>query len=118
MVFQMMFTIFVAIVLHVARPYVLTSNLVLALAAQWSIFALSFLAMLVKVNREAESLNLSTMNEDTLNALLVAIFVLVPATVSAQVLYRLSVGRLACSRQMENRASVAARRSQNFFGGV
>jgi hypothetical protein len=36
MAFQVVITAVAAIILHVLRPYVRTSNLVLALAAQWS----------------------------------------------------------------------------------
>jgi len=88
MIFQLGVTLVSVFILHVARPYIFAGDLYLALSAQWAIFAISFLSLLIKLDQSATT---PTFDKNTMQTLLLAIFLLVPAIAGAQLIFNVVV---------------------------
>ena len=80
---EMVITLISVVVLHVARPYVLQANLILALIAQWSIFAMSLVALLIKLDQAAAT---PAFNEQAMGDMLIVIFLCTPVIGGSQMI--------------------------------
>jgi hypothetical protein len=77
-VFQLVITIVMVALLNYFRPYRLTENGILAVGAQWAIFGLSFICLLIKLDDAACTRGTSGYDPNVLDSILVATFLVVP----------------------------------------
>jgi hypothetical protein len=79
-VFQMLTTMISVVVLNTAAPYVDSANTLLALIAQWSLFAIVLITLLIKFNLSAGIL-VAEYDQNSLDNLLTTLFFAVPVAV-------------------------------------
>jgi hypothetical protein len=111
MIYQLGVTLISVFILHVTRPYIKRGDLYLALLAQWVIFAISFISLLLKL----DSLNPTPVfDKNSLQTLLLFLFLSVPILAGVQILYSiaLSEGTSSLIGRMANNLEKVGLRSK------
>jgi hypothetical protein len=84
MLFQLAVTLCSVVVLHVCSPYLKMADMVLALLAQWCIFIIALLAMIIKLDNTA---SVPTYGGGALDVVLLVVFLAGPCLAGAQIVW-------------------------------
>jgi len=86
MIFQLGVTLLSVFILHTARPYIKRGDLYLAVLAQWVIFAISFIALLIDLENQSVQPLYDTL---ALQNILLILFLSVPVVAALQIIWQI-----------------------------